>query len=328
MNDLISIIVPVYNVEAYLDKCISSLVNQTYKNIEIILVDDGSPDNCPFICDRWAKKDNRIKVIHKKNGGQSSARNTALDRMTGQYVAFVDSDDYVCNDFIEKLYNDITTQSADISICGYYEVDLINNHNRKVIVEKRLIVSENDYWKLEIIPQYHMFSLALWNKLFKKEIWNDLRFKLGKYAEDVFAMNKYIPKAHRISIINDALYHYIQRTDSLAHSFGIKNLDIVEANFERCLQLIKVKNNKMAKRTLRACASKMNEGFQRVDLHIPENLCRYTELRKKYKKIYHKVYKSVELNYTWALCFSYCFSDRLFSITNKFFREVSQIRKK
>ena len=121
-NPLISIIVPVYNVEEYLDKCVESIVNQTYKNIEVILVDDGSPDNCPKMCDDWAKKDKRIKVIHKKNGGLSDARNKGIDESKGEYLSFVDSDDYITDNYVELLYNIISKEHADISMAKQYVV--------------------------------------------------------------------------------------------------------------------------------------------------------------------------------------------------------------
>lgn len=115
-SELISIIVPVYKVEKYLDKCVESIVEQTYKNLEIILVDDGSPDNCPAMCDEWAKKDSRIKVIHKKNGGLSSARNAGLDGCTGDYIYFLDSDDYIADNCIEMLFNAIVSDGSDMCI--------------------------------------------------------------------------------------------------------------------------------------------------------------------------------------------------------------------
>lgn len=119
---LISVIVPVYNVEKYLDKCVDSIVNQTYKNLEIILVDDGSPDNCPKMCDNWAKKDKRIKVIHKENGGVSSARNVGIDNAKGEYIGFVDSDDWTEKKYIQKLYEVLIQENADIALCGYNRV--------------------------------------------------------------------------------------------------------------------------------------------------------------------------------------------------------------
>ena len=120
MDEKVSIIVPVYNVEKYLDKCIESIVNQTYRNIEIILVDDGSPDKCPEICNEWAKKDDRIKVIHKENGGLSSARNAALEIAQGDYITFVDSDDWIENDMIQSMLTCAAKNDADIVCCGFY----------------------------------------------------------------------------------------------------------------------------------------------------------------------------------------------------------------
>ena len=126
MDDLISVIIPVYNVEKFIDRCINSLINQTYKNLEIILVDDGSPDNCPGLCDDWAKKDNRIKVVHKQNGGLSDARNAGLERSTGDYIMFVDSDDFVDETICEVLLNDLKNNDADFSMCG---VEICNDYS-------------------------------------------------------------------------------------------------------------------------------------------------------------------------------------------------------
>ena len=134
-EELISIIVPVYKVEKYLDKCINSIVSQTYKNLEVILVDDGSPDSCGKMCDEWTKKDTRIKVIHKENGGLSDARNFGLDCAKGKYIQFVDSDDYIEKDMIEFLYKNLKENNADISICSNYMVDeenVINVGTRKI----------------------------------------------------------------------------------------------------------------------------------------------------------------------------------------------------
>ena len=122
-DELITVIVPVYKVEKYLDRCVQSIVDQTYTNLEIILVDDGSPDNCPKMCDEWAKKDKRIKVIHKQNGGLSDARNAGLEKAKGKYVGFVDSDDYISPIMYEKLYKCIIDNQADMAMCGFSTVD-------------------------------------------------------------------------------------------------------------------------------------------------------------------------------------------------------------
>ena len=121
-NDKISVIIPVYKVEKYLNKCVESVINQTYKNLEILLVDDGSPDKCPEMCDAWAKKDSRIKVIHKQNGGVADARNIGIENATGKYIAFIDSDDYLNKTMYQKLFEKITTTNSDICMCGFINV--------------------------------------------------------------------------------------------------------------------------------------------------------------------------------------------------------------
>lgn len=136
-EDLISIIVPVYKVENYLSKCLDSMICQTYKNIEIILVDDGSPDNSGKICDDYAKKDSRIKVIHKENGGLSDARNAGLKIATGKYIGFVDSDDYISVEMYEKLYNQAKKEDADIACCNYYRVKMEKNLIKELLEIKR-----------------------------------------------------------------------------------------------------------------------------------------------------------------------------------------------
>ena len=146
-KSLISVIVPVYKVENFLDRCVESIVGQTYENLEIILVDDGSPDNCPAICDNWAKKDGRIKVIHKENGGLSSARNAGLDVVTGEYFGFIDSDDWIEKDFFEFLITNALKENADISRCGLYldYEDDDSCHDQEVQYENPVVVDNKGY---------------------------------------------------------------------------------------------------------------------------------------------------------------------------------------
>ena len=156
-EDLISIVIPVYKVEKYLEKCVESVINQTYKNLEILLVNDGSPDNCPKICDEYAQKDNRIKVIHKENGGLSDARNAGIDVAAGKYIAFVDSDDYVSNDYIEYMYNLIKEYNTQMATC---ETEVINAEKNKVIKPREF--EEN----IEVFSKRDLF----YNILFAKKV--------------------------------------------------------------------------------------------------------------------------------------------------------------
>lgn len=215
MKDKISIIVPVYKVEKYLSRCVNSLINQTYRNIEIILVNDGSPDNCPAICDDFSKKDNRIKVIHKENGGLSDARNIGIENSTGKYLSFVDSDDWVEDDFIETLYSNIINENADISIINY---TLIWN-NGKIRVNDYIgdyyVYNQEEAIK-ELLKQ-KKFQCMVCQKMYKREIFSDIRFPLGKIYEDVAVSLPTFLKADKVVVSGDPKYYYFQREDSIVN---------------------------------------------------------------------------------------------------------------
>lgn len=247
-NKKISIIIPIYKVEQYLYRCIESVVNQTYQNLEIILVDDGSPDNCPKMCDDWAEKDKRIKVIHKENGGVSSARNLGLEKATGDYIAFVDSDDILDKEMIQKLYSSVVENNSDLSMCKYsliYEKD-----NRIIIVDEfNLIKAEK-----EKIFEY-LFKSERKNKkgiirtpsimgsvcriLYKKTILKGLKFEKLKICEDLNFLIDLLKLNPKISIVNEYLYYYFQRETSSSH------VDPVEMN-KRKLEAVKVLYSKIA----------------------------------------------------------------------------------
>lgn len=228
-DKLISIIVPIYKVEKYLKKCIESILKQTYKNIEIILVDDGSPDNCGKICDYYKQMDKRIKVIHKNNGGLSEARNYGIREARGDYLLFVDSDDFIAENICEILINNINKYSADMAICNFYYVF----ENKKAI--KNEMSSKKDVQVLEkenIIREYFLnYSVDLnvaWNKLYKKDIFkgkNAILFPVGKLHEDTYIMYKIYYNLNRLVRINKPLYYYRQRNDSIISSFSIKNVE-------------------------------------------------------------------------------------------------------
>lgn len=225
MSDLISIIIPIYKVEEYLDECIISVVNQTHKNLEIILVDDGSPDNCPAMCDDWAKKDERIRVIHKLNGGLSDARNAGINIASGEYIAFVDSDDYIKPDMMEKLYTAICQENADIAACGILSCEggketVWGCHNVVGISEQilKMLYNETSY------------PVSAFNKLYLRSCWKELRFPVGKTCEDAFTTYQLIHNSKRIAMIPEALYCYRIRPGSImTSSFSLKKMDEEEA---------------------------------------------------------------------------------------------------
>lgn len=206
---LVSVVVPVYNVDAYLKKCLNSIVNQTYKKLEIILVDDGSTDTSGKICDEYEKLDNRIRVIHKKNGGLSSARNEGMKLVTGDYVLFVDSDDWIDLDMVEILLAGCVENSAQISICRYREI------YKDYIIEKQenieFVCSGKEALHYHIFERggRYSFCYAVWNKLYKKEIISNMEFPQGKHFEDIGYTSRALYSAERVYYIDKPKYNYV-----------------------------------------------------------------------------------------------------------------------
>ena len=226
-HSLISVIVPIYNVEDYLPRCIESIINQTYKNIEIILIDDGSTDNSLKICKDYAEKDKRIIVINQENKGLSSARNAGLDIHKGKYIVFIDSDDYVCDTYIEKLYNNIIETKSDISICDFYRFI-----NGKIIknsyLKTHFIVEDNSKYDF-LENEYYSPTNYQWTKMYKSEIFGNLRYPVGKNFEDVYLIVYELYKAKRISYMLEPLYYYRHRKDSITGDYKMDRFDAIDA---------------------------------------------------------------------------------------------------
>lgn len=233
MNSLISIVVPIYNVEQYLQKCVDSLINQTYKNLEIILVDDGSPDNCPKICDEYAKQDSRIKVIHKENGGLSDARNAGMNIATGEYISFIDSDDWIKSEMIEDMYNRMIEDNSDLVSSGVLWVDEDGVEIRNATVSENCVLNTEQAMS-ELINDGKL-KQHVWNKLYKADLIKNIPFDKGKYHEDVFWSYKVIGEAKRISIEKNSYYFYVQRSESImGEKYSAKRLDALDAMELRC----------------------------------------------------------------------------------------------
>ena len=239
MNEKITVIVPVYNVEHYLDKCLDSLINQTYKNLEIIVINDGSTDNSGAICQEYARKDNRIIYIEKENSGLSDARNVGLDKMTGSYVTFVDSDDWVELDYVEVLYNKIIEYEVDISVGNYYSY----NEDEKLFyfhmsadsyyekVYDNVSIFENLYESKEM-KNFALISAC--GKLYKAKLFDYIRFDKGKLGEDGYFNQKIYLLVEKIVYINQGLYAYRQRNGSITKTWTEKWMHaLVDAMSER-----------------------------------------------------------------------------------------------
>ncbi len=230
---LISVIVPIYKVEKYLCKCVDSLINQTYKNLEIILVDDGSPDNCPQICDDYSKKDGRIKVIHKKNGGLSDARNAGVKIATGEYVSFIDSDDWVETQMLEKMFTRINKDKSDVVSSGVKWVKEDGSLINDVTVDEDGILDKVTGMK-ELLKD-GLLKQHVWNKLYKASLIKNMPFEKDKCHEDVFWSYQIFGIAEKTSIMKESFYNYVQREGSImGENYSPKRLDALDAMKQRC----------------------------------------------------------------------------------------------
>lgn len=210
---LVSVIVPCYNVEQYLPQCIDSILYQTYRNLEVWLVDDGSPDRCGEICDEYAKKDARIKVINKKNGGLADARNVALDVMTGEYVVFVDSDDYISPTHIEGLYHLIENYGADVSVntfCSFYEGSSPNPSPKST---KDWVL--DGLHAAEIMFYQEHFDTTAWGKMYKASLFDGIRYPQGLLFEDLPTTYRLLLRANKVVFNDEQSYFYLLRSNSI-----------------------------------------------------------------------------------------------------------------
>ena len=216
-NELISVIIPVYNVEQYLPACIESIIGQTYSNLEIILVNDGSTDNSTDIIWQYAKVDSRIRVIEKDNGGLSSARNVGVQVATGKYIVFIDSDDYVRSDMLERMLSRMIESAADVVECGYYELFGNADFSRIVPYEKKY----NEILETDKILNRHIkgeISLLVWNKLYKTERIRHVEFVVGKKYEDILWSAEILANTTKICSVRECLYYWRQRQGSITNT--------------------------------------------------------------------------------------------------------------
>ncbi|SES09855.1 glycosyltransferase family 2 protein [Salipaludibacillus aurantiacus] len=234
MEHLVSIIVPVYKVEKYIDRCIQSLINQTYKQLEIILVDDGSPDNCGKIADNYAAKDSRIKAFHKKNGGLSDARNYGAQYVTGKFTLFVDSDDWLEDNMVEKLVAYSLKYEADVVQSAFYYAhdDYLLYDNRYYAKDEPPVILNNYELMTELVINERVKNFA-WGKLYKTSLIEDIPFEKGVLFEDVFWAHKVMERAERYVILHEPLCYYYQRDDSIVAAYTPRNLDIIKGLKER-----------------------------------------------------------------------------------------------
>ena len=284
-NVILSIIVPIYNVEKYLRNCIDSILNQTFEEFELILVNDGSPDSSLEICREYEKKDKRIIVVDKENGGLSDARNVGIDIAKGKYIGFVDSDDWVEENMYETLVYILEKYNADIAQCEYIraENENIQKKEESKITERcfdRELALDNLYNELTVS------TVVAWNKIYKRELFYNIRYPKGKLHEDEFTTYKLIDRANKIAYINKKLYYYRDTPNSIVNSeYNIKRLDYFEALEERMKYFEKQDNKKIVAKTIIIYYFRLVECYYR-DKNIND--------KEQIEKI---IYKKLKLGY-------------------------------
>lgn len=264
MIPLVSVIVPIYNVEKYLRRCIDSIINQSYSNLEIILVDDGSTDSSPLICDEYAAKDSRIRVIHKENGGQSSARNVAMDIMCGEYVVFVDSDDYVSYNMIEKFIDSSLRYNVDVVVADYTIVGNYHKKTKEQKNEKDYCATGTDIAKAIIRDDYP--KNFPWAKLYKSFLFDGVRFPEGRIYEDTATIYKVIAKSNFVYCLSESLYFYEmgRPNNTTSELISIKALRSYKDGMINCVE--------------RFSFIEQHPDFQDIKPFVEEDICRWALL--------------------------------------------------
>ena len=319
---LITILIPVYKVEKYLEKCIESVINQTYFNLEIILIDDGSPDNCGIICDEYAKKDSRIKVLHKENRGISDVRNRGIQIATGKYFTFIDSDDYVSPDYIEYLYNLIVKYDADISICNI-KVIWKNTKLKLKNNNKEFIFNSETAFKNMLFNQG--INVSVCTKLYKTTLWKNIKFPINKVYEDTAIIYKIIDKANKIAYGNKECYFYVAREGSISKkgNFNKNELDYMKYT-EKMLKFIKKKYSNLSLAADRFCLYSNFRVLRMLVLTTPRNKKLEKEIKKVIKGIQTKVFflKETPIRDRIAII-SLCFGLPIFKLSWKIYVKMT-----
>ena len=299
LNEKISVIVPVYKVEKYLHKCVDSIISQTYENLEIILVDDGSPDNCPQICDEYAKKDSRIRVIHKENEGISATRNTGIQAAQGEYIGFIDSDDYVAPQMFEKLYNAIKKHDADISICNFYYTDdngnILDKDDIRLPIKDEYI-SGNKVLSEKFFMDKRHYWIVPWNKLYRREVLKNVKYPVGKVHEDE-DVAAHIYHGNMVECISDRLIYYVQRQGSImSEKDSEKCINKTEAFINLSKFYIENKyNNEVIFISLNTINQYMKNNYVYLKSRKKENGYNVKEYRKILKKCIFKDFNMMQI---------------------------------
>ena len=298
---MISVIIPVFNVETYVKECIESVIQQTYVDLEVIIIDDGSTDNSGKICDQYAEFDRRIKVIHQKNQGLSAARNQGLDIAKGDYIVFVDSDDYIEKDMIERLYKALVVNNADLVICNikkFYGETQVLNEIKSPLKDEIVLPYEAIEKLFQSESWYYVVS---WNKIYSKELWNQIRFPIGYIHEDEAVIHRIFKRCTKIVILEDQLYYYRQHDNSIMHRNTMQKTDIYYALADR----LKFLERTVSKASLRKLTYRFWYHFPHDFFLCYENK-KYKVYKNRMKKALRKAFPVMRRVgfFTWKDCMS------------------------
>lgn len=321
MDNLVSVVVPIYNVEKYLNRCLDSILSQTYSNIEIILVDDESKDSSSTICERYAKQDNRIKVYHKKNGGLSSARNFGINKAKGDWLYFIDGDDWIDINTISNLVNSAIENNCQIAMGSYIFCSSEEEFKKTDIVETVELYTPKEALSEMTSGLKYVFYAP--NRLFKKELFSDIRFPLDKLFEDMYTIYKVIDKADKIVYNSKAKYAYFQRNDSITHNkFNSKQMDwyfALQQYKQFCLTNYPELKEKLNNLVVFCCISLINKILvtDKKLIHFKkEYTILFDEIKKDYKSYMLSNVPGLSIN------LKYKFSVTLLLISRKFYQTL------
>lgn len=320
MNPKLSIIVPVYNVEKYLEKCIDSILNQDYKNFELILVNDGSTDRSLEICKRYLSADKRIKLINKPNGGLSSARNAGLDIACGQYIGFVDSDDWIEKDMYYTLLNIADKYKSDIVQCEYESVmeDNYKINNNQSIVTNFTNVQAID----QMYGDRYISSTVTWNKIYDKKLFENIRFPIGKLHEDEFTTYKLLYESKIVTCTNKKLYYYRKTPNSIMNSkFSVKRLDIIQALEEKKIFIKSINNKILYTKTIKAYNDMIINIYFACERDMINNKTHLSNLKEIFNKNYYEILSMIKnLNFKHILKFT------IFYISPSLYKQLERLK--
>lgn len=284
----ISVIVPVYNVEKYLRKCVDSIITQTFEDLEIILVDDGSKDSSGKICDEYAAKDERIIVIHKENGGLSSARNAGIEKAQSSYLGFVDSDDYIAENMYEKLYNMTISNDADLVMCDLYHCYEGKTPEKNSCIEKYVLNTEE---AIKTVLEAKKTSVTAVNKLYKKELFTNIRYPEGKLSEDAFVIVDLLMQAKKIVFTSEQFYYYVHRKNSITSSaYKPKDLNVLEAYS---------KNRKIIQKNFPNLVDTAEMRYMWANFYVLDKMCLSKNMTDKETE--KKIIKNLRHNYRFIM---------------------------